>query len=542
MKKSLFLLVLFINIAIHITTKTTDSCDNHATGKSYLAVYSHFQFLSPETTAGFGNDRMHTSDDTMGGALQFTLFGSHSTKGDALARYFFPEGKESLIVAEDFNDQNHDLLAQHFNIFTINENFRSTISIKPKQTVIGLGLQYKQSFLRNEERERGFWVTVSAPITHVRNHLHLKETVLANGGGPNAAADENVVGNMIAAFNQKEWKFGKITTHSLKKTGLADISVTLGYEWFNNNPCSFYSGIVIPTGNRPNGEFVFQPIIGRGKHAAFMLGSSTSRHLWINDQKNRSVRYEIAVHGEYQFKKEQTRSFDLKNKPWSRYIEVYANQQQAQQAEQLSLTDFTKGTNLATPGINVFTQKVDVKPGCAYTINTALITQSTHFHGTIGYNLLSKRAECVQLASPWKEGPAIKHKDGAGQTNPLRDISGKFEQFATSSTQATVPATNQTVPPGVPAGQQIPLDQNDIIIPVTVANYSTSIIKEKDLDLDSASTPCLLAHTLYGSCGWSNDIHNYPVYAHFGASYTFSPHNNAVVNHVTIWGKCGFSF
>ena len=124
MKKNLFLMVLFISVLTYTSTQTADSSDNHAASKSYLAVYPHFQSLSPETIAGFGNDRMDDCNDGLGSAVQFTLFGSHSTNGDALARFFFPEGKESLIVAEDFNDQNHDLLAQHFNFHQTKANGR----------------------------------------------------------------------------------------------------------------------------------------------------------------------------------------------------------------------------------------------------------------------------------------------------------------------------------------------------------------------------------------------------------------------------------
>src|SRR5205814_7945427 len=114
----------------------------------------------------------------------------------------------------------------------------------------------------------------------------------------------------------------------------------------------------------------------------------------------------------------QRRSFDLKNKPWSRYISVYANEEQAQEAAD------SLDTTLATPGINVFTKSLKITPGLAHNINTAFVFTCRTFEGEIGYNFYAKRSEHAKLACCWVEGPAIKHFNGLGETNPIRDITG----------------------------------------------------------------------------------------------------------------------
>src|SRR5690606_21046646 len=116
--------------------------------------------------------------------------------------------------------------------------------------------------------------------------------------------------------------------------------------------------------------------------------------------------------------RKQIRSFDLKNKPWSRYIDMYINQEQAQ----LALTD--ADAILATPGINILTQHVKVTPGLVHDINSAFVFSVRKFEGEVGYNFFAKRAECVKLACPWIEGPSLKHSNGNGQTNPIRNIQG----------------------------------------------------------------------------------------------------------------------
>ena len=75
-----------------------------------------------------------------------------------------------------------------------------------------------------------------------------------------------------------------------------------------------------------------------------------------------------------------------------------------------------------------------------------------------------------------------------------------------------------------------------------LGRYEDSLIKEEDLDLQSAATPCLLSHTIYGALGYRWDERKRPPFTSFGASYTFSSSNNAVIDRWTVWGKVGFSF
>lgn len=523
-----------IGTAIHADCNITDSSRLEATGKTTLAIHPLFVSQQPEMVSSFRSDRNQTRENGHGGAFQAVLFGSRTTNGDDLARYFFFDGQESLKVAEvgpvagqaGFGKQN--LLAQDFNIFTVNGDFESVITISPQQSVIGLGLHERHSFWRSHERARGFWLSVSTSIQHVKNDMNFCEFVANDGGGANEAANDVVVANMTEAFAQPAWLYGKICANSsMKKTGLADIEFKLGYEWLQHEPAHMesYLGLIIPTGNRNEGEYVFEPIVGRGKYFGLMFGSSLGLEIWNSTDGDKNIRFELANHTEFLFHRDQKRSFDLKYRPWSRYLPVYATQEEA--AEAAALTNPLHAQNMSTPGINVFTQEVQVTPGLTHDINTAFVFTCRRFQAEVGYNFLAKRAEKVELDCPWKPVVALKHFLGAGQTNPIRTINGNayYEQFVLS--------INDTVTPPVPGIQ---------LIPVILANFETAVIQATDLDLNSAATPAILTNTLYGTLGFHLYEREYPLFGNVGGSFTFSKNNDAVPRRWVIWAKMGVSF
>jgi hypothetical protein len=534
------LLLSVVGTAIYADCNVTDSSRLEATGKSTMSIHPLFTSQTPEMVSSFRSDRNLLPEDGHGGAFQAVFFGSRTTNADDLARYFFFNGQEKLTVAEvgpvagaaGFGTQN--LLAQDFNIFTVDGDFQSNITIAPQQSVIGLGLHGRYSFWKNHDSGRGFWLSVSTSIQHVKNDMNFCEFIVNNGGGVNEAANDVVVANMTEAFAQPAWKFGKICANSsMKKTGLADIEFKAGYEWLQHEPAHMesYIGLVIPTGNKNEGEFVFEPIVGRGKYFGIMFGSCLGLEIWNSDDGDKNIRYELANHTEILFKKDQVRSFDLKNRPWSRYLPVYANIEQAQAAAALVAADPLHAMNMSTPGINVFTQGVKVTPGLTHDINTAFVFTCRRFQAEAGYNFLAKRAEKVELDCPWQPVTALKHFLGDGQTNPIRTINGNpyYEQLVSSITLPIIPPTIPPVP-GI------------LLIPVAVANYETAVIQVTDLDLNTAATPAILTNTLYATLGFHLYERAHPLFGNVGASYTFSKNNDAVPRRWVLWAKMGLSF
>lgn len=517
-----------------------NSCDYEIASRSYLSLRQPFQSASPEMVSAFRSERTHAREDGFGGAAQIVLFGGNSNNSDDLARFFFFNGKTVLTVDEralcvfPSNPaqpacQPRDLLSQHFNIFTVEGTFRSEIAIDPKQSVAGAGFQIRQGFCQNEDKGRGFFAGFSFPIVRVKNKINFREDIISDGGGPayttgstNRLTDDYVAANMTEAFEQPEWRFGKIDTEgccpSQSKTGVADIEAKIGYEWLEHDPCHLesYLGVKIPTGNKPTGEYMFEPIVGNGRHWGMMWGNAVGVQIWSDEAKARSLRVEYNGHTQYLFRNTQCRSVDLVNKPWSRYIEVYKDLDQAITASNFASSNASLAANYATPGINVLTIPLHVRPGFSHNTNGALVFKTGKFQVEGGYNLYCRQSECIKLPCPWVEGPAIKHRLGAGQTNPVRDITGNFRL--------------EQIDPTVAANF------------MQLGDYKFNLIKETDLDLISASNPTIITHTLYATLGWNWDDRNYPLFINGGGSYEFSNSTNAAVERWLAWIKGGISF
>jgi hypothetical protein len=537
--KLAFVIASMCSMQLYAECNITDSSLLEATNKTFLAIHPLFVSQQPEMVSGFRSDRNQMREDGHGGAFQAVLFGGSTSDAKDLGRYFSIDGKEVLKVAEvgpvagqiGFGMQ--DILAQDFNIFTVNGDFESTIMFRPQQSVVGLGLHERHAFWKNHERERGFWLSGSTSIQHVKNDMNLTEFIIENGGGTLDTANNVVVANMEQAFAQADWQYGKICANSsMKRTGLADIEFKVGYEWLQHHPAhtETYLGIIIPTGNRNNGEYVFEPIVGRGKYWGAMFGSSLGLQIWNSEDGDKDIRYELTNHTEVLLNRKQKRSFDLKHRPWSRYLPVYASQADAAAAADLAATNPLYAQNMATPGINVFTQEVKVTPGITTDINMAFVFTCRRFQAEAGYNFLAKRAEKVELDCPWEPVVALKHFLGDGQTNPIRTISGNpyYEQIVSSIT------------PPVPAS--VPPTPGILLIPVQLNKYNSALIQAADLDLNSAATPAILTNTIYATLGFHLYEREYPLFGNVGASYTFAKNNDAVPRRWVLWAKMGVSF
>lgn len=522
----------------HNDNHEQDSCDFEASSKSYIAFKPPYQPMDPEFVSGFRRMN-HAKEDGIGGGFEVAVFGGKTTSKSHLARYFAPFGidaaKRPIVFGADVGGQQFNILAQHFGVFTVNETnpttgtnpdtsdlFLSQVTFKPKQSIAGVGFHWRQGFWKNEEKGRGWWMSLSFPIVQVKNNMHFHETVVNNGGGviPQDQLPEGVIAypDLTAAFQQEGWNYGKIKIDgSLKKTRVADIDLRFGYEWLQYDPYHLESfvGIVIPTGNRPKAEHLFEPIVGNGGHVGLEWGAVYSMKIWECEEREATLTMEHSAVNKYLFKREQKRSLDLKYKPWSRYIQLYKDVTEAQAA-----ADADDAFSF-TPGINILTREVDVTPGYQFQLNSAFIFDWKGFELEGGFNFFARRAECVELANDWTETAAIKSFQGQGLTNPVRDMTG--------SPFLELTITNPAIP------------NPTFVLPVPVANYAQSIIKATDLDLNSAATPPLLAYTLYGNLAYIFDINEWPFFIDAGGSYTFA-HENSVADRWTVWGKFGFAF
>lgn len=504
-----------------------DSCECKVTGKTFLSMRGFFDDPTAPPKLSLIRQATQELQENNGSLFQVVPFGGKTINSKQLAWYFGPSCKRELNVKSQVNADNPaltDILAQQLGIYTTNGDFESKFCLSPEQKFAGVGFNYRTHFLCKDEN-RGFFLDVTLPVYSVENKMNLSEEVINNGGGVLVAGGP---ANVTEAFKQSSWNFGRIDDCcKMRKTGVSMLDIQLGYGWGKEQAhMHSYLGVIIPTGNKVSSRQVFEPIIGWNHHTAIHFGSSFGIKLWENECGDRSIWYELAIDSRYFFENEQCRTFDLKGKPWSRYMTVYANQAQAQQAADLCggvTTD--AGLVLGTPGVNIFTQPVKVLPRFQRTYNTAFVVDLGDLTLEGGYNFFSRDQECVKLACPWEQlvgittqrqadgtyiatdGPALKAVlDGCGVTNGAQTI-----------------------------GNNLPGENN------LLANYRQSIITADQIDFSSAEAPCLLTHWIYGAIGYTIDCWGVRTLIGLGAGYEFSS-DNAGVDRIGGWAKVGVIF
>ncbi len=514
------LMVLGAACALFATTLILQAdcdCRCKTTSHTFFSCRPHFQTATPERVVLF-RDRMNAVEDGHRGAFQAAVYGGQSEKNDRLARFFTPFCKTCLTVSNDLLTQNADLLAQQFGIYTSGTQispfdatpYNSIFCLCPRQAFVGVGLAYRQGFWHCDKKDMSFWFELAMPIEQIRNQIRLCEK-FDNNITPSIESN-TLPANMIQAFNQSAWKYGKINScHTMKKAGVADFEVKLGYEWLKNECCFFESfiGVIAPTGNRPTAHYVFEPIVGFNKHTGIELGGSGTYEIWRTCDDT-AIIYALDMNTMYLFRSCERRSFDVKYKPWSRYMQVYANKEQAIEASGMTGLD---ELSFGTPGINLFTRNLNIEPRMQLVINNGLYFNYCNWQAEIGYNYFMREAECVSLKGCWEETVAFKDTfTGGGATNPYQTIGSSLATF-------------------IPAIEPSPVG----------TGYDNNVIPLELLDLESAAHPAVSINTIYGSLGYNWDHCNYPLFAGVGAEYEFSDENTGM-ERWTVWGKGGISF
>lgn len=507
-----------------------DCCSCHClvSAHTFMNVRPQFQGASPEKISLWRYERMYAREDGKHGAFQIVPFGGRSTEASRMATYFMPFCKSTLVVAESSaDDVARDIDATAFGIFSVDGNFQSNISFRPRQSVAGVGLSWRQRLSRNEE-PKGFWFEASMPIEHVRNSVNLCETVINSGGGV-IDADEvsNAQPNMTTAFQQASFLFGRVPCDcdgdgGMSKTGIADLDLRIGYGWKNEGICHLesYIGVLVPTGNKVKGCNIFEPILGHNHHVGFEFGNAMGFRIWSNEEKEREIWMETSIHSIYLNSNWERRSFDVKYKPWSRYLPVYTSFAQAQAAANNTPTG-TGNVNY-TPGINVFTQDLKIQGRFQRTLNSALRYQSAHFVAEGGFNFFAQDAECAQLCN-WCGTVAFLDCRAQQPNNPASTAINPY---------LGVPTRYRTIT-NCNFGCNTSTFSED--------TYNAAVITQSDLDFASAAAPAQMLYTFYGTLGYRWDNIEYPVLLTLGGSYEFASDNSGL-DRWLIWGKIGMSY
>jgi hypothetical protein len=354
--------------------------------------------------------------------------------------------------------------------FALPTDFESSLSFKPR---ISNYLADIYLYLGLDEWVSGMFFFIHGPIVNTSWDLNFCENIIKEGTNDYpigyfapTVVERSRLRDSVLAYMQdcrgidlgnnvfiEPLNFAKMSCKTKKETALADLRFALGWNFFQDEDYHVGAGLLAaaPTGTRPKGEFLFEPIVGNGNHWEF--GGLLWGHLtfWRSECEEKFFSGWLQANITHLFSSRQTRFFDLKCKPMSRYMLaermttdvtlLLAN------VDENTLAGSTVPSNqfnkVFAPVANLTAQSVDVTVGVQADIVTMLTYTSCGFTWDVGYNFWARTCEniCPNADCP----PRLKNENWGlkgnayvfGFTNQAFDTNPINTPVALSATQST---------------------------------------------------------------------------------------------------------
>lgn len=328
------------------------------------------------------------------------------------------------------------LLADYFYLPT---DFESIVSICPKITNFLVDFNF---YMGLDKCFKNWYFRAYAPLVRTSWDLELCESVCKSGENPHAEGyftprvmpreqllnsfceylagaspmdfNDVIIGDDFTNLNDDDTaeiitmkfhglRFARMCKSSQKETRLADLRAELGYNFLNKEDyhVGFNFQTAAPTGNRPKAGFLFEPIVGNGKHWEFGGGITGHYILWRGDMPDTHLGIYLDANLTHMFETRQRRTFDLVGKPLSRYM----------LAEKIGLPiigGLVAGSAASfkapsaqfkyeyTPVANLTTMDVDVRVGIQADIALWLNYTKQDWSLDLGYNFWGRSCEHIK--------------------------------------------------------------------------------------------------------------------------------------------------
>ena len=156
--------------------------------------------------------------------------------------------------------------------------------------------------------------------------------------------------------------------------------------------------VSIPTGNRSQAEYLFEPIVGNGHHWGLGIGLTGHRLIWHDYDRSQCVNIYADLNVTHLFNTHQRRSFDLKkNGRLSRYMlieEMGKSIVGGLNFDSVPVNDQYLGR--LVPAINKTTFDVDIHIAAQVEFVIKCLYQHNNFNVEMGYNLWGRTAERIK--------------------------------------------------------------------------------------------------------------------------------------------------
>ncbi|KKP24163.1 MAG: hypothetical protein SZ59_C0002G0009 [candidate division TM6 bacterium GW2011_GWF2_28_16] len=314
----LFLLILFLNKTIFSYTGRTFFMSRPILQDIVLQKVTSYKFIKEFDDGGL--------------KILGTPFYKQSDNARELAKYFFIDNKTDLTVQGPDVAGVPDISSTWLTIVNSDENlirnFSSKIKIRPEQKTFGFNLQIFKNLNYLNKR---IMFSASMPLTYIENNLKFNEYDISPVGVvlekmPLDTQNHSVAANATEAFDHPLLFTSKMKNGIQKLAGVADIrlAVDLLFKMNNYVNLNIYAFGEIPTGFKPTCEYLFEPIVGNGKHIGLGGGGNFDLELWKDN--NKKIVLFAGMEYEYLFEGKNKRVFDLKNNgQFNRYLDIRRN-------------------------------------------------------------------------------------------------------------------------------------------------------------------------------------------------------------------------
>jgi hypothetical protein len=383
-----------------------------------------------------------SNDEKRYGCVSITGEYTHSTDSDDLARFLFSDAlyctcKEATFYVEGSTVEKRHSTALMADQFYLPTDFESRCSISPRiiNGIVDLNLYWGLDNLA----EGLFW-RIHMPIVHTRWNLQFGEEVINKGLQdyapgyfddtfvPDNYLDPDVHGlersKMLHNFSDYivEGKSitnvpdivyngldaARIASHALTKNGVAELTAAFGWNFHCNS--RHHAGIELrlaaPTGNAPKGRYLFEPIVGNGKHAELGGGLTFHRQLWQSEDEQRDLGIYIDANVTHLFRTHQVRTFDLVCSPLSRYMLAMRFTDEVENltcpnGSDLYVMPQQQFAGEFMPVANITTLPVDSSVPVQVDMVIKLSYAGCHVEWDFGYNLWARSCEKLWRRTGW---------------------------------------------------------------------------------------------------------------------------------------------
>ena len=497
----------------------------------FATTHTNRTFLMPRPVsenmvlryASWYNQIDKARDTKHGATFQITPFYQHSTDRSEQGRYFgyYAQGEDKFRDYIDVvnpadppgfaavGDATWASYIVHHTRGLPNQNFAGKMRFRPDQEVYGAHFDYHQNI---HQLLKGLFLELSLPVVKVRNDIDLSaidqltSIQIVSGAGVRHPSYGKTLQDYFkgevfdmegdSRSQQKPLKYAKIDG-AKSRTDFADLTTKLGYRIFDKKNwwLSLNGYCLIPTGNTPTGEFLFEPVCGNGNHWFFGFGPDIKVNIWQDRKNSFDVFSSLKI--SYGLESTQKRTLGIKKDdgtpvPFSQYYLVGE-----------------LGVRHLMPFANVSTLDLKVAPKWQFEGLINLDFMFSNFHVAVGYNLFLKEKETAFLKKYWPNntyGIASTTYASAPTTSFLYNNAGAFNQNH--------------------------LDQNIF--------GERHTIQDANLDVASATTPSQTTHKIFAVLGYQAEWRN-PLMVSFGGAYEFSDSNSAFDNY-SFWTNVSVAF